>query len=128
MPKSRRRIDVREVSEGVLVVSLKDAKLLDQAIVQELGDELFALVEIEEFFKIVLDFSKVEFVSSIANNKLIILDQKVKQHQGGLVFYGVHPEIREVFVITRLNQLFNFEESEQDAIRTVIALTEAQEA
>ena len=100
-----RRIELTE-AKGVTVIRLLDHKILDAGNIQELGDELFALVEQEGIKSLLLDFGRVEFLSSAALNKLIMLDKKVKEHDGQLKLCNLRPEIEEVFVITRLNQLF----------------------
>jgi anti-anti-sigma factor len=84
--------------------------------IQELGDELFALVESEERKTLLLNFSNVEFLSSAALNKLIILDKKVKAVSGKLKLSNLKTEIREVFAITRLDQLFDIKDDEADAL------------
>jgi hypothetical protein len=63
-----------------------------------------------------LDFGNVEFLSSAALNKLIILDKKVKQFKGRLKLCNLRPEIQEVFVITRLNQLFEIKDTVENAL------------
>jgi anti-sigma B factor antagonist len=110
-----RRIQTTEVSD-VTVISFLDQKILDAASIQELGEELFNLVETEGHRNLLLDFSNVEFLSSAALNKLIILDKKVKAKAGRLKLCNLLPEIREVFVITRLNQLFQIENSRETAL------------
>jgi anti-anti-sigma factor len=110
-----RRLDVSEVG-GVTVVRFVDRKILDAANIQELGEELFALVEKENRKSLLLNFSDVEFLSSAALNKLIILDKKVKAAVGKLKFSNLRPEIFEVFVITRLNQLFDIKDKQDDAL------------
>jgi anti-sigma B factor antagonist len=110
-----RRVDVSEVGE-VTVVRFLDRKILDAANIQELGEELFALVEQESRKSLLLNFSSVEFLSSAALNKLIVLDKKVKAAGGVLKFCDLKPEIYDVFVITRLNQLFDIKQSESDAL------------
>jgi anti-sigma B factor antagonist len=47
---------------------------------------------------------------------LIILDKKVNAKTGQLKLCNLMPEIREVFVITRLNQLFDIEDSKDHAL------------
>ena len=48
-----------------------DRKILDEANIQELGHELYQLVEQDNRSKIILNFSNVEFLSSAALGKLI---------------------------------------------------------
>ena len=110
-----RRIQTSEV-RGVTVVSFVDHKILDAANIQELGDELFDLVERDGIKSMVLNFGNVEFLSSAALNKLIILDKKVKSNAGQLRLCSLKPEIQEVFVITRLNQLFEIKDTVDDAL------------
>jgi anti-anti-sigma factor len=114
-----RRIEVTNHPAGageVSMVRFLDRKIIDAANIQELGDELFALVEKEQRKNLVLNFASVEFLSSAALNKLIILDKKVKAHSGKMRLCNLKPEIYEVFAITRLNQLFDIKNTEQEAL------------
>ena len=111
----QRRIQTSSVN-GITVVTFVDRKILDAANIQELGDELFALVEQDGHTSLVLDFRTVEFLSSAALNKLIILDKKIKAKRGKLRLCTLKPEIQEVFVITRLNQLFDIKDTVDDAL------------
>ena len=114
-----RRIEVTNLAGSagdVSMVRFLDRKIIDAANIQELGDELFALVEKESRKNLVLNFASVEFLSSAALNKLIILDKKVKAHSGKMLLCNLKPEIYEVFAITRLNQLFNIKNTEQEAL------------
>jgi len=110
--------DHLEISEvgGVTVVRFADGKILDASNIEELGVQLFSLVEQDNRKKMLLDFQNVEFLSSAALNKLIILDKKMKGTSGQLKLCSLRPEIHEVFVITRLNQLFEIADDEQSAL------------
>ncbi len=109
-----RRIETSEV-RGVTIVNFIDRKILEAAHIQELGEELQHLVDHDGNKDLLLDFNSVEFLSSAALNKLIILDKKVKGKTGKLKFCNLMPEIREVFVITRLNQLFDIVDTREKA-------------
>ena len=114
-----RRIEVTNfaVDAGdVSMVRFLDRKIIDAANIQELGDELFGLVEKEQRKNLLLNFATVEFLSSAALNKLIILDKKVKAASGKMRLCNLKPEIYEVFAITRLNQLFDIKTTEQEAL------------
>jgi anti-sigma B factor antagonist len=110
-----RRLDVSEVN-GVSVVRIRDYKIVEDVNIQELGKELFQLVEVDNREKILLSFSVVEFLSSAALGKLITLDKKVKAHGGKLKLSNIRPEIYEVFAITKLNRLFDIRKSEAEAL------------
>lgn len=110
-----RRLEVTEVND-VTVVRFVDRKILDEASIQELGQELFALVESENRTKLLLNFSKVDFLSSAALGKLIMLDKKIKVRKGKLRLTNIRPEIYEVFAITKLNKLFDIKKDETEAL------------
>jgi len=110
-----RRLELSEIGD-VTVVRFVDRKILDEANIQELGTELFQLVEQENRKNLLLNFSNVDFLSSAALGKLITLDKKVKNHSGRLKLSNIRPEIYEVFAITRLNKLFDIKEDEADAL------------
>jgi anti-anti-sigma factor len=110
-----RRLQLTPVGD-VTVVRFVDRKILDEANIQELGQELFHLVEDEKCQNLLLNFSSVEFLSSAALGKLITLDKKVKSHGGKLKLSNIRPEIYEVFAITKLNKLFDIKDDEADAL------------
>ena len=110
-----RRIDVSKLGE-VSVVKFVDKKILEEAGIQELGAELFGLVELENRTTILLNFSGVEFLSSAALGKLITLDRKVKANKGRLKMSNIRPEIFEVFQVTKLNKVFDIRGEESEAI------------
>ena len=112
---SHKRIDVSKVGD-VTVVKFVDKKILDEAGIQELGAELFSLVEHDNRRSIVLNFDNVDFLSSAALGKLITLDRKVKSAQGRLKMCSIRPEILEVFQITKLNKVFDIRGEEPEAI------------
>ena len=111
----QRRLEVNEVGE-VTVVHFRDQKIIEDLGIQELGQELFHLVEVDNRKKLVLNFSSVDFLSSAALGKLITLDKKIKARDGVLKLCNIRPEIYEVFAITRLNRLFDIKDDEADAL------------
>lgn len=112
---AHRRIDTSKVGE-ITVVNFRDKKILDEASIQELGAELFGLVEQLDLRSILLNFANVEFLSSAALGKLITLDRKVKAAKGRLKMANIRPEILEVFQITKLNKVFDIRKDESEAI------------
>jgi anti-anti-sigma factor len=109
------RLDVNEVGD-VTVIRFRDRKIIDDINIQELGQELFGLIEQEDRRKLLLNFSSVDFLSSAALGKLITLDKKVKAHEGVMKMSNIRPEIYEVFAITKLNRLFDIQNDEADAL------------
>lgn len=109
------RLELNEVGD-ITVVHFRDAKILEDLKIQELGQELFHLVEGERRQKLVLNFAHVDFLSSAALGKLIALHNKAKTRGGMVRLCCIRPEIYEVFLITKLNRLFDIREDEADAL------------
>ena len=110
-----KRIKVNE-SGQVSVVTFADSKIIDEEEIQELGQELYDLVERDNRGKIILNFSNVEFLSSAALGKLIGFEKRVKQNASELILTNIRPEIYEVFAITKLTKLFDIKDDEADAL------------
>jgi anti-sigma B factor antagonist len=112
---TQRRITVSD-NEGVSIVRFVDKKIVDSGSIEQLGEELNALVTVDKRNMILLNFDTVEFMSSAALNKLISLNSKVKAAAGRLKLCGLRAEIKEVFTITRLDRVFDLRKTEVDAI------------
>jgi len=110
-----RRLEVSEVGD-VAVVRFVDRKILDEGNIQEIGQELFELVEKGKRKKVLLNFCTVDFLSSAALGKLITLDKKSKAAGVALKLSNIRPEIYEVFLLTHLHKLFDIKDDEAEAL------------
>ena len=111
------RIDVRQ-EEDVTIVQFRDSKILDEACIQQVGDELTTLIETHWRHKLVLNFKDVDYLSSSALGKLITLRRKVKEVDGRLKLCNISPETFQVFVVSRLDTFFDIHHDEQAALRS----------
>src|SRR5437660_11613469 len=111
----RRRLEVEEIGD-VTVVNFIDRKILDEQNIQIIGEQLFGLVE-EGRRKMLLNFGNVEYLSSAALGKLITLNKKLQTAGGRLILCNIHPQIYEVFEITKLNKLLNIRKDEQEGLQ-----------
>ncbi len=105
-----------EPRNSVTVVSFVDSKILDEQVIQEIGDELFALIDERYKVKLLLNFENVDYLSSAALGKLIILNRKVREENGELKFCSIKPKIYDVFKITKLDKIFAIYEDEERAL------------
>lgn len=110
-----RQITVEENGD-VAVVRFVNQKIIDRLMIQEMGDELRALVEEENRKAILLNFEGVSFLSSEALGKLIKLHQTVKQAEGQLKLSNIRSDIYEVFKIANLHKLFDIKDTEEEAL------------
>ena len=110
-----KRIEVREVGD-VTIVEFSDQKIEGEFDIQELGKELFQLVESDGARNLLLCFSGVEYMASAFRGKLITLSSKVKAHKGLLKLSSMRSEIREMFAVTQLDRLLDIKDNEEDAL------------
>jgi anti-sigma B factor antagonist len=113
----RRQLEVQE-SGDVTVVAFTDRKILDEQNIQSIGEQLYSLVDDAGRKKMVLNFGKVEYLSSAALGKLITLNKKIQAVGGRLALCNIDKQIMEVFDITGLKRVFKIFGDEQDALQS----------
>ena len=106
-----------EIKDGARVVSFSTDKLLGEAIIQQVGQELLATAEdTAPGEKVVLNFEGVSFMSSAMLGRLVMFHKKCKQGNVELKVCSIAPDIFEVFKITKLNKLFDVCKNEEQAL------------
>jgi len=99
----------------VTIVDFQEARLLDTYQIEAIGEQLFKLVDQMDRKKLILDFSKVQFLSSSAIGMLMNLHKKCQAIKGSYVLCGVRPEIMKVFELMKLTKLLRFCADEKEA-------------
>jgi anti-sigma B factor antagonist len=118
MQENAQRLSVT-VEHGVTVVELTDRKILDEISIAHIGEDLTALVARCDNPKLVVDFTQVAHMSSSALGMLITLHKRICEKKGQLRLCNIQPSIYEVFVITRLNEIFQVFKSRQEALASL---------
>jgi len=103
--------------ESVTQVEFIDRNILDEANIQAIGEEISELIARADTPNLLLSFSNVDHLSSAALGALITINNKVKEKGGALRLANIDPQIYEVFMITRLNKLFDIHETTDDALK-----------
>ncbi len=103
----------------ITIVELTDRKILDEVNISQIGDRLREIISKAGKPKLVLDFANVSHMSSSALGMLITVHKHVREKAGELRLCNIQPTIYEVFVITRLNEIFNICESRVEAVRSI---------
>jgi anti-sigma B factor antagonist len=104
MPTPSRRTRVQDIGD-VTVVSFRDCRIIDEPNIQKIGEELFSLVDVLGRRNILIDFSKISYLSSAAIGKLLTLNKKVQAAGGKLVLCNMAPNVHEILVIARVRAL-----------------------
>lgn len=106
MTTSQSRLRVSH-EDGVILVEFIDRNILDEGNIQQIGEEISALIESRPAPKLLISFANVDHLSSAALGTLITILNKIRNKGGQLRLANIDPQIHEVFVITRLNKLFS---------------------
>ena len=105
------------IREGdVAVVQIIPPHITGVLDTEELGRELYDLLDRQNQTKFVLDLSLVEFLSSAVFGKLIRLNAKMKARGGMLRLCGVQPPVLEVLRLCKLDSIFDIRQDEGDAL------------
>lgn len=116
MSGNESRIRVRQ-AEGVTQVEFIDRNILDEANIQAIGEEIGTIIDGSAKPQLLISFANVDHLSSAALGTLITVNTKIRNKGGKLCLANIDPQIYEVFVITRLNQLFEIKESTDEALK-----------
>ena len=99
----------------VTLVNIQEVRLLESRQLEELAEQLFQLVDKMDRKKLIVDFSKVQFLASAAIGMVTSLHQKSVAIKGTLVLCGFRKEIYKVFEIMKLTRLLKICDSEKEA-------------
>ncbi len=107
---------VTRVEGEATVASFQNDRILDELLIQSLGDELIGLSQNDGVKNVVLDFSNVEFMSSAMIGKLVLLNKKCGAANKPLRFCSINDNLMEVFKLTNLDKVFQIDDDEATAL------------
>jgi anti-sigma B factor antagonist len=115
MAESQPKFTVSKAGQAT-VVHLAGPRITDQVYINELGDELVAVLERAQPPDLVVDLKAIDFLSSSVLGKLIRLLKRTRQAGGRLRLCSIRPAILEVFEITQLDTVFEIYTDVDEAI------------
>jgi anti-sigma B factor antagonist len=106
--------------EKFTVVEFRNTSLMDAIALEEIGQSLYRLIDAEDRRRIVLDFEKVQYISSQAIGIVLTMNKKLGQLPNSkLVLCGVGSRLAELLKITRLDRLLTIKPTQREAVRVV---------
>ena len=99
-------------------IEFLDRNILDEANIQQIGEEISRLVDDHTQPKVLISFQNVDHLSSAALGTLITINNKIRTKDGQLRLSNIDAQIYEVFVITKLNKLFQIHETSEQALES----------
>ncbi len=115
MTSTASRLRVTDV-DGVTRIEFIDRNILDEASIQQIGEEITRLIDAQANPRVLISFSNVDHLSSAALGTLITINNKIRSKDGQLRLANIDPQIYEIFVITKLNKLFQIHETTDEAM------------
>ncbi len=107
-----------EVDNGITCVTFNEQNILEESSIHQIGQDVAKLIDDTAMPKILICFEKVQHLSSAALGALITINNKVKARGGQLRLSNIDPQIYEVFVITKLNKLFQIFDTREEATKS----------
>ncbi len=111
-------LDFKNV-QNVAIVKFKDPKVMDPARIEKMGEELLAVLEDDSNENLVVNFENVNFFSSAAINKLIVLEKHMRARGGEIRLTNLQPEVRDLFSYTHLDQVFQIRTDDAEALESL---------
>ena len=106
------------IADGDLAVATYHrTTLTDEDNIEQMGQELFSLVEQQHFRRVILNLGMVQYLTSATIGKWITLHRKLARKQGSLVLCEIRSSIREILETSRLLTYFNTADSVESARR-----------
>jgi anti-sigma B factor antagonist len=110
---SRLRVGERD---GITCIEFVDRNILDEANIQQIGEEIGEIIDAQAQPRVLISFDNVDHLSSAALGTLITINNKIRSKDGQLRLANIDKQIYEVFVITKLNKLFQIHETTEHAL------------
>lgn len=106
--------------EKFTVIEFKTASLMDQIILEDIGKELYRLIDEEDRRRIVMDFERVEYISSQMIGVILTMQKKLAALKNSrFVLCAVGPKLMELLKITRLDRILTLKPSQREAVKVV---------
>jgi len=103
--------------KGVTVATLTIPSIQEERVISQIRESLFKLVDEMAHRKLVIDFRAVSFLSSQMISVMIALDKKISSIDGKLILSGLKPNLKKIFVITKLDKVLTFTDNEGIAVK-----------
>ena len=90
------------LDQGVLVLALQETSIQDEKIAEAILQEFLQAVSLHGTQKVVIDFQKLKYISSVAFRPLLNLRRKMLDSGGRLIICNLSKVVGDVFYTTRL--------------------------
>ncbi|MCS7034665.1 MAG: STAS domain-containing protein [Phycisphaerae bacterium] len=104
--------------EKFTVVEFRQPSLMDPLVLEHIGASLYHLVDAQDRRRIILDFEKVQYLSSQAIGIIVTMNKKLAAlPHSKLVLCGVGEKLMQLLKITRLDKVLTIRPTQKEALR-----------
>jgi len=104
-----------EGDQALTVVRILTPKLYSGGAADVVGRELLGGAWAGKFRNLLIDFTRVEVVSSAFLGTLVVLQQTLRRQGGAMRIFGLHETLEQVFQVARLRDVFGIDPDEEAA-------------
>ena len=106
-----------ETLDNVVILHLLDRRVFDEKEVREVGEQIQAALPAGPgAINVIVDFNKVEMISSSLLGKLILLLRRVETSGGRLRMCELNPTIQAIFRTSNLDRLFGIDRDLRESL------------
>lgn len=96
------------MESNVAVVAFKSPSITDVEAIDTAANRIRSFVEENRPGRLVFDFERVKFFSSLVLGLLLDIRAKLEPYHGKVVISAINPQLHRVFKITNLDRVFTF--------------------
>ena len=110
-------LNVQQISD-VTVIEFARPSLMDPLELEQIAQQIYRLVDEEDRRKIVLDFERVQYLSSQAIGIVMALQKKLSAlPRSAMILCGVGARLLELLRITRLDRILTLKPTQKEALK-----------
>ncbi|MCD6460014.1 STAS domain-containing protein [bacterium] len=98
-----------------ITVAINDDRMTQDTTIGSVYERIFGLIKEHSYINLIIDFAKVNYLSSSVLSKLISLHKKLKEKHGILCLCNINPVVLKIFELTQLDTYLNIFPDEDKA-------------
>jgi anti-sigma B factor antagonist len=112
------QFNVQQIGDNT-IVEFTSSSLMDPIELEQIAQELYKLIDEQDKRRIILDFEKVQYLSSQAIGILLAMQKKLSAlKKSNLILCGVGARLMELLRITRLDKVLTIKPSQKEAMKS----------
>jgi anti-sigma B factor antagonist len=121
MSQPQQQIFNRQQIGDFMVIEFVTPSLMDPILLENTAQSLYKIIDEEDKRKIIVDFEKVQYLSSQAIGIVLAMHKKLNALKNSrLILCSVGPKLMELIKLTRLDKMLTIKASQKEAIASAV--------